>query len=230
MLAASPMKKLIFTMLLLSAAGSRAAVPADYRGRSFADEAHRGGAQEIPGRVQCALYDLGGEGVGYHDADAINHGAGELNLLPDHHRPAATAYFWEFRRGDGMDTSYTKDFADFNHPNKAVPEVNQLYIGWVDDGEWCNYTVNVRKAGAYRITALYSYERSPVSFEINGRPAAKFRLPEATEDWHHWTQAVIGTITFAEAGEQLLTFRFGKGGKGNNFAWFEFSPVDEAEK
>src|SRR5690349_17471960 len=50
-----------------------------YHGRSFQDSVYQGGPQAIPGRVQCAYYDFGGEGVAYHDADAINHGSGELN-------------------------------------------------------------------------------------------------------------------------------------------------------
>ena len=30
------------------------------------------GPQQIPGRVECAYYDLGGEGVAYHDTDPTN--------------------------------------------------------------------------------------------------------------------------------------------------------------
>jgi len=41
-----------------------------YRGKPFRDSIYHGGPQKIPGRVQCAYYDLGGEGVAYHDADA----------------------------------------------------------------------------------------------------------------------------------------------------------------
>jgi hypothetical protein len=222
------MKKLIVASasLVVCVMAARAAVPEDYKGRPFEDSVYQGGAQAIPGRVECAFYDLGGEGVAYHDSDPVNHGGGELNLLADHHRPAATAYQWEFRAKDGMDTSYTKDFADFNHPNKVTPDVNQLYVGWTEDGEWCNYTVNVKKAGTYKITALYSYEMSKVTFDINGKPAAECKIPEDTGFWHNWNKAEIGTITFPEAGEQLLTFHIHKIEKGNNFAYFDFEPVD----
>ena len=57
-------------------------------GRPYEDEAYKAGAQRIPGIVQCALYDLGGEGVAYHDADPVNHGSGELNAQPLHQRRA----------------------------------------------------------------------------------------------------------------------------------------------
>ena len=53
-------------------------MPEDYKGKPFQDSVYKGGAQVIPGRVQCAYYDQGGEGVAYHDSDAINHGSGEL--------------------------------------------------------------------------------------------------------------------------------------------------------
>jgi hypothetical protein len=51
----------------------------DYKGSPYHDSRHEGGAQRIPGRVDCAYYDLGGEGIAYHDTDAKNNGSGALN-------------------------------------------------------------------------------------------------------------------------------------------------------
>ena len=210
---------------LASICVSMAAVPPEYKGRPFEDTAYKAGAQSIPGVVQCAYYDLGGEGIAYHDTDAINHGSGELNQQPLHQRPHAGPYIWGFRKDEGVDISYVKDFADLNHPNLVSPLVNQLYIGWTDDGEWCNYTVNVRAAGTYRVSALYSNEANTIHFLLNNKPASECRLPVATGHWHRWNFAEIGTITFPEAGLQLLTFRYNK---GNNFAYFVFEPVEPA--
>jgi hypothetical protein len=50
-----------------------------YKGLPYHDSRSSSGAQTLPGKVLCAYYDLGGEGVAYHDADAKNHGSGELN-------------------------------------------------------------------------------------------------------------------------------------------------------
>lgn len=200
-----------------------AALPTDYAGQPFGDSVHRAAGQVIPGKIECAYYDLGGEGVAYHDTDAVNHGSGELNLKPEHHRPHATPYFWSFRANEGVDISYTKDFADFNHTNLVAPATNQLYIGWTADGEWCNYTVDVKKAGTYRILALYGNAANTVRFSIDHRAASECKLPLDTGSMHKWNKAQIGTITFPEAGLQLLTFHYGK---GNNFAYFEFVPVD----
>ncbi len=44
--------------------------PKNYQGIPFTDSKYTGGAQKIPGKVMCAYYDLGGEGVAYHDTDA----------------------------------------------------------------------------------------------------------------------------------------------------------------
>ena len=202
-----------------------AAVPPDYAGRPFADAVHKAGPPCIPGIVQCALYDLGGEGVAYHDTDAINNGSGKLNREPGHQRAHAGEYIWHFRDAEGVDVSFVKDWADLNHTNLVSPPVNQFYIGWTEDGEWCNYTVHVTRPGLYRVRCLYAFRANAVRFDLDGKPAATCQLPEPTASYHHWNLADIGTLRFPEAGLHVLTFRYGK---GNNFAWFEFEPVDAA--
>lgn len=209
--------------LLATMISAFAAMPPDYKGTPFEDAFHKTGIPSIPGLVQCALYDQGGEGVAYHDADSINRGSGELNQEKGHQRVHACAYIWDFRRGEGVDLSYVKDWADLNHTNRVSPPINQFYIGWTTNAEWCNYTVNVTSPGSYRIKALYSYQANTIGFDLNGKSATVCKLPVATTSWHHWNLADIGTITFPEAGKQLLTFHYGW---GNNFAWFEFEKVE----
>ncbi len=195
----------------------------DYPGKAFADGFHKTGPPNLPGIVQCALYDLGGEGVAYHDTDALNNGSGKLNLETGHQRAHASSYIWHFRQNEGVDLSFVKDWADLNHTNLVSPHINQLYIGWTENDEWCNYTVNVLRPGSYRIRCLYAYQTNAVRFDLNGKPAAVCRLPVATASYHHWNLADIGTIQFPEPGPQRLTFHYGK---GNNFAYFEFIPIE----
>jgi hypothetical protein len=215
---------LLASTTLLASSVIAASLPSDYTGTPFHDSSHTNGAQTIPGRIECAWYDLGGEGVAYHDIDSVNHGSGELNLKPAHHRPHATPYVWAFRAGEGVDISYTKDFADFNHTNYFAPGTNQLYIGWTADGEWCNYTIDVKKAGTYRITAVYGNAANPVTFSINHKLASQCKIPKDTGSMHVWNKAPIGTIEFIQAGRQLLTFHYNK---GNNFACFDFDLQEE---
>ncbi len=212
--------------LLLTATAASAALPADYKGRPFEDDVYKCGPANIPGIVQCAFYDLGGEGIAYHDTDATNNGSGVLNRQPLHERAHASEYIQHFREHEGVDISFVKDFADLNHPNLVSPAPNQLYIGWTADGEWVNYTVNVREAGTYRVFALYSHQPNAIEFDINGRHASTCRLPVETGNWHTWNYAQIGTLTFDHAGLQLLTFHYNS---GNNFAFFVFDRVDAGE-
>jgi len=60
-----------------------------YKGLPYRDTLYLGGPQKVPGRVLCAYYDLGGEGVAYHDSDPQNRGSGALN-------PADGTYLNEF--------------------------------------------------------------------------------------------------------------------------------------
>jgi hypothetical protein len=48
-----------------------------YSAVPFADSSYEQAPQTIPGKVQCEYYDLGGEGIAYHDSDDINSGRGE---------------------------------------------------------------------------------------------------------------------------------------------------------
>ena len=201
----------------------KSALPAGYQGKPFHNSVYRGGAQIIPGRVECAYYDLGGEGVAYHDTDASNNGSGVLNQQKNHQRPHATPYHWNFRTNEGVDVSYTKDFADFNHGQNLVsPPTNQFYIGWTENGEWCNYTVNIKTPGRYKIIALYGHTTNAFKFSINHQPAAEGQLPVATGSFHKWNRAEVGTITFPQAGLNLLTLHYNK---GNNFAYFDFEKI-----
>ena len=71
----NPTRYILFLLACLSWSGSYGQ---GYAGKPFRDSLHHD-MQTIPGRLQCALYDLGGEGVAYHDVDSINQGSGKLN-------------------------------------------------------------------------------------------------------------------------------------------------------
>jgi len=223
------MKRTLMVLIFMSAA---LAMPPGYKGKPFKDQSHKSGAQVIPGTIQLALYDLGGEGVAYHDTDEVNQGAklnhtefmrgGKNGVLTKHCRPGTPEYTCFFRENEGVDISYTKDFADFSHPNLSDPPKNQLYVGWEEEGEWTNYTVRVKKTGTYKIVALYGNAANTVKFDIDNKPASECKLPVATGSPHKWNKAEIGEITFSKSGLQLLTLHYGK---GNNLAYLEFVPA-----
>jgi hypothetical protein len=202
---------------------SLSSVPPDYTGKPFEDSVYRAGPQAIPGRVQCAYFDLGGEGVAYH-SDGTNHAFhDQMRDLGESRRPKATPYVWDFRTNEQVSISYTcvehKDHCIKQDPAPFDPATNQLYVGWTKDGQWLNYTVNVKKAGTYKVSVLYANDPTTFGLLINHKPAGEFKLPLNTGGMHGWNLAEVGTITFENTGLQLLTFQYNK---GNNFACINF--------
>src|SRR5580698_527822 len=179
--------------ILFCVAAIPCAVASDppYRGVPFHDRAYAGGPQSIPGRVQCAYFDLGGEGVAYHTPDTKNHGSGELN-------PANGSYLNEFRMSEAVGTSYTKyhDTIDNSPFDLVTPPENQLYVGWTSAGEWFKMTVNVERAGRYAVNLLYTSNRGgDISLDLNGEPLTGPMSLVSTQNpadkipwrqWHHW--------------------------------------------
>ena len=97
--------RLVFLLVIAGCCQTalHAQVPADYKGKPFKDKVYKKGAQTIPGRIELAYYDLGGEGVAYHDTDPINNGSGKLNREPLHERPGIDEYIVHFREKEGVD-------------------------------------------------------------------------------------------------------------------------------
>lgn len=200
-----------------------------YRGMPYEDGRYTAGAQKIPGIVECAYYDEGGEGVAYHDTDAKNNGSGGLN-------PADGTYLNEFRMHEGVDTSYTKfhDQIDNNPFDRVRPEENQLYVGWTEPGEWFRITVDAARAGVYTGDLLYTSNRGgEIALDVNGRDATgpiaivstyDAGDPIAWRQWHHWNLARNLVKLRLVAGKNVLTVHILT--QGNmNLAYFDFRPV-----
>jgi hypothetical protein len=207
-----------------------------YKGKPFQDRHYKTAPQPIPGRVDCAAYDLGGEGVAYHDSDAVNHGSGELN-------PANGTYLNEFRMHDGVDTSYTKfptapgkDAIDNSPYDMVTPPKDQLYVGWTEPGEWFNITIDVAKGGKYRADLLYTSNRGgSISLDVNGHDATgsltipttyKDAEPIAWRQWHHWNILRNAAVLDLPGGRNVLTVHILTGGN-MNLAYLDFRPAGE---
>src|SRR5215468_12302383 len=133
----------------------------------------------LPGIVQAANFDEGGEGVAYHDTTSGNAGG---------------AY-----RATDVDI--------------AASSEGGYLIGWIDPGEWVNYTVSVPVAGNYIVTLRVATPASGVSLHVgfNGPsygtwPAVAIPL---TGDWQAWTNVTV-PVTLG-AGVQQLTLYFDTG-------------------
>ncbi|MEO6815817.1 MAG: hypothetical protein ABI177_03890 [Edaphobacter sp.] len=226
-------------LIVLFMACSLSAFGAGYqksdKGTPYQDGHYQKGAQSIPGQVECAFYDRGGEGIAYHDTEAKNLGSGTLN-------PADGTYLNQFRMDEGVDTSYTK-FHNLRHQPEVIdnspydlvqPAESQLYVGWTEPGEWFNITVQVAHAGLYSADLFYTSNRGgAISVDVNGKPASgplnitsTFNAadPIAWRQWHHWNLAPAITKLKLPAGKSVLTVHILKGGN-MNLAYFDFKPV-----
>jgi len=214
--------------MFVGAADSEAA-DHGYKGSPYHDSRYQGGAQRIPGRVDCAYYDLGGEGIAYHDTDSKNNGSGALN-------PADGTYLNQFRMDEGVDTSYTKfhDAIDNNPYDVVQPPENQLYVGWTEPGEWFKITVEVAQAGVYNADLLHTSNRGgTISIDVNGKSGtgpltiqSTFNAadPIAWRQWHHWNVAPGMVKLRLPKGRSVLTVHILS--RGNmNLAYFDFKPV-----
>jgi hypothetical protein len=184
----------------------------------------QGKPQQIPGRVECEFYDLGGEGVAYHDKDSVNNGSGKLN-------PANGSYLNEFRMGEGVDISYTKKGGiDDNPYNLTAPAMGQLYVGWTKPGEWIRYTVEVKETGIYQVGLMYTSNKDgAIVLTIDGTEiAGTIHVPTtyrkedtvAWRQWHHWNKvADIATVSLSK-GKHILGL--GSVSGDMNYDYFEF--------
>lgn len=216
----------LFTMCLLFSCHEY--LIGNYKGKPYYDEKYTRGAQLIPGKLQCEYYDLGGEGVAYHDSDTINSGSGKLNS-------ADGSYLHEFRKNEAVDISFTKfrDPAIDNNPyNFVEPEKDQLYVGWTLPGEWTKYTVNVTKTGTYQLGIMYTSNLTgKISFSVNDKDVTGPVLIPTTyvasdsiawRQWHHWNYIDdIAQITLKKGLQTITIHTVDKGQMNYDFINFK---------
>ncbi|MDP4240681.1 MAG: carbohydrate-binding protein [Bacteroidota bacterium] len=194
-----------------------------YSGRAWHDS-----IQVIPGKVECEKYDVGGEGIAYHDADSVNNGSGKLN-------PDDGTYYNTFRINEGVDISYTKAGGTDDNPyNKVEPKMKQLYVGWTSPGEWTKYTVDVKESGLYQGTLMYTANADgKIALDIDGKSWLRPVLiqstfnaaePLAWRQWHHWNKQFLFNRLKLTKGKHVLTLKTIEKG-GMNYDYIEFTKV-----
>ena len=153
--------------------------------RPQAKSPYPGKPAAIPGVIEAENYDLGGEGLGYHDADEPNQGK-------------------EYRY-EGVD---------------ILTSIDITFVGWMDRGEWLDYTVEVAKTGTYAVTFHYAEPgtTSALALEFNGADATGAVVLPSTGDWFafrmHEIQVKLTAgvqnmrIRVIEGGANLSSLRF----------------------
>jgi hypothetical protein len=212
-------------IIILVLAGIESCAHNNYKGKPWDSS-----IQQIPGKIQCEFYDLGGEGIAYHDMDSINNGSGKLN-------PANGTLLNEFRMHEGVDISYTKENDIDNNPyNLVEPAMGQLYAGWTAPGEWIRYTVRVNKTGQYQVGLMYTASGDgSISLALDGKqltqdlPVPSTRNdqePIAWRQWHHWNRIDSLTVVKLNKGVHILTLNTVSNGN-MNYDFLEFRALGD---
>lgn len=124
----------------------------------------------IEGTIAGINFDVGGEGVAYHDVDATNKGGAS-------------------RIDEGVDT----ESSDGGN------------IGYIVNGEWLEYTINVGSAGSYKMDIRIASEPGGGRFhlEINDVDITGAVDVPSTGSWTNYQTLSVDNIDFA-SGEQIL--------------------------
>jgi Carbohydrate binding module (family 6) len=195
----------------------------NYKGKPWNDT-----FQIIPGKLECEKYDLGGENIAFHDKDSLNNGSGKLN-------PNDGTFYNTFRIKEGVDISYTKARDIDNNPyNFVEPQMEQLYVGWTEAGEWIKYSIEVNETGKYEGTLMYTANAdAKIAIDIDEKPwldpvliksTFNEKDPIAWRQWHHWNKQVIFSSLKLTKGKHILTLKTVE--KGNmNYDFIDFKKV-----
>jgi beta-glucosidase len=166
-------------------------------GGGSGDQPFGGTPAPVPGTVQAANYDTGGQGVAYNVTAANG---------------SANSY-----RSDGVDLETTADTSD------TSPAGGAYDMGWTNPGQWFKYTVEVATAGSYtvsfRVASPYGATDALHIANSSGTNLTGSVAVPNTGGYETWT-TVTATVTLP-AGEQTLTVD--QDSNGFNFHYLAFT-------
>jgi beta-glucanase (GH16 family) len=99
-----------------------------------------------------------------------------------------------------------------------------LNVGWIDNGDWMQYNVNIPVAGSYIVSLrVASLSGGGVLNVSSGATSIGDINVTSTGGWQTWSKISGTAMTFAK-GEQTIKLKATKG--GFNLNWFEFKLVE----
>ena len=156
----------------------------------------------VPGKIIAVQYDLGTNGFAYSDKDFINY-------------RVATGNFDQWNKGntmrnDGVDILPCKDAGS-----------NGYQVSFIEDGEWLQFTVQVKKQNKYNVAIRYSSENLEGQLHletVNGTKSKNITLP-VTGGNEKWKTIILSDVEL-NAGENKIKVVFEKGGFNLNYLDF----------
>jgi hypothetical protein len=133
--------------------------------------------RSIPGTIQAEDYDVGGEWTAYHDTTAGN-----------------ICYYSAYR------------FEDVDVENSPVSGPDTINVGYIDTGEWLEYTVEINQSGYYNISARVAPPTPPggkFSLEIDGIPFGTVTFPDSGQGPQDYTTVTLSNV-YLPRGKTIL--------------------------
>ena len=129
-----------------------------------------------------------------------------------------------YEGGIGQNISYfdvtsTNDAGTFRAPEyvDAGPTTGEgNTVGWIDDGEWLEYTVNIEQAGTYDLSFRYASGNAagggPFHIEVDGNVVTPgITVPFTSSNWLVWASKTVPAVILP-AGQHVIRLVFDKGG------------------
>lgn len=155
--------------------------------------------------INLVDYDLGKCSVAYSDKDTANY---HLN----------TGGFTDWNRG----WSYRNDGVDIEPCLDTYPGTNGFGIGFTEDNEWLQFTVNSDSAAAYKMLVRSAAASNPgmMHLTVNGTDASPVVQMPVTEGWQTWATTMVENVILP-AGVNSVRVFIDKG--GSNYSVIHFT-------
>jgi endo-1,3(4)-beta-glucanase len=142
---------------------------------------------QLPGTIQSGNYDYfeGGQGQGISYFDTTLGNNG--------------AEFGSFRLDESVD---------------AVSDTEGKTVGWIEAGEWLEYSVDVSQSGYYKMDFRYASNNAssgPFHLELDGQQVGNAISLSSTGDWDQWATKSVTGIPLLE-GVHVLKVAIDQGG------------------
>ncbi|MCP8900969.1 family 31 carbohydrate-binding protein [Gilvimarinus xylanilyticus] len=191
--------------------------------------------------VSGSLYATAGSAVGGGHTGGGDGGSGDDGSTNDPEQSAYTSQSIPGRieveafDSGGQGVAYSDTDATNNggalRPNEAVDlqatsdDAGQN-LGWTEDGEWLEYTLDSVVADTYdidvRLATPNTAGNRALTLSLDGDPLATVDVPQ-TGDWQNWQTVTVPAVSITGGADRVL--RLGIIGGSFNVNWVEFTPV-----
>ena len=167
--------------------------PDKYKGTPY-----KGIAQEIPGRVELENFDEGGLDVGFNTQHHEGDSSGKAYRADPKPQNCVT------NNAPGEQDKFVD--------GKRYPsdDKESYYIGYARPGDWVKCTVNVKKAGVYKVNTTAANESHKMTFSLTFNDVKKATVDtDGTGSYHIWKLHENICTVKLDAGLQVMKFQLG---------------------